>query len=201
MIPKRRFAILSITSAAALLAGGFGNEARHFRPGAADAYPHQKSEDVTVGAKPYTGDAQIGEAFGKKIDFAKYGVVPVLVVIENQRRMALDLRYLEVTLVASDGRHAKAVAPEELPFLASHPGKPSPPGMKSPIPLPKRKNPLNTTEISERAFAAKVIPPGDSASGFLYFEAQAEPGDKVYLNGLRDARSGQELLYFEFALQ
>jgi len=51
-----------------------------------------------------------------------------------------------------------------------------------------------------RAFAAKMLPPGDSASGFFYFEARPEVGDKIYLNGLRDARSGEEILYFEFPL-
>jgi hypothetical protein len=45
-----------------------------------------------------------------------------------------------------------------------------------------------------------MLPPGDSASGFFYFEAKSEAGDKLYLNGVRDARSGQELLYFEFPL-
>jgi hypothetical protein len=51
-----------------------------------------------------------------------------------------------------------------------------------------------------RAFAAKMLAPGDSASGFVYFEAHPEAGDKLYVNGLRDARTQQELLYFEFGL-
>jgi hypothetical protein len=122
------------------------------------------------------------------------------VVVENKRDKALDLRHFEVSLVAADGRHAKAVPPEELPFLATAGKHPSQTGVKAPIPLPKKKNPLSTSEIVERAFAAKVLPPGDSASGFLYFEATSEAGDKLYINGLRDARSGQDLLYFEFPL-
>jgi hypothetical protein len=69
-----------------------------------------------------------------------------------------------------------------------------------PNPLPKKKNPLNAPQIVERAFAAKMLPPGDSASGFFYFDARPETGDKLYLNGLRDTPSGQEILYFEFGL-
>ena len=72
--------------------------------------------------------------------------------------------------------------------------------MPMPIPLPKKKNPLNNPEIAERAFAAKVLAPGDAASGFVYFEAQPERGDKLYVNGLRDVRSGHDLLYIEFPL-
>ena len=55
--------------------------------------------------------------------------------------------------------------------------------------------------ISTRAFSAKMLAPGDSASGFVYFEAKTEAGDKLYLDGMKDARSGQDLLYFEFPLE
>ncbi len=46
-----------------------------------------------------------------------------------------------------------------------------------------------------------MLPPGDTASGFFYFEAKPESGDSVYVNGLRDARSGKEVMYFEFELK
>lgn len=155
---------------------------------------------MTVGAKPFTSEELINSAFGKKIDFLKYGVVPVLVVIENKRDKALDLRDLEASLVATDGRHVKAVAPEDLPSLATTGKQHLQTGVRVPVPLPKKKNPLNNPEIATRAFSAKMLAPGDSASGFLYFEAQPEAGDKLYLDGMRDARSGQGLLYFEFPL-
>jgi hypothetical protein len=200
LIPKNRFVILSISSAIVFGAALLARDDKRFQAGAAVDYPHQKSENVTVGAKPYNSDELVTSAFGKKIDFARYGVVPVLVVIENQRDKPLDLRDMQASLVAADGRHAKAVAPEDLPFLVTTGKHPSTTMPRSPVPLPKKKNPLNDTEIIVRAFSAKMLPPGDAVSGFFYFEAQAEQGDKLYLNGLRDGRSGQELLYFEFPL-
>ena len=196
MIPKTRFVISSITLVA--LAAGATSD-REFRVGPATDYAHQSAEKVTVGAKPYNTEELTAEAFGKKTDLLRYGVLPVLVVIENKRDKALDLRDVEVSLVASDGRHASAVNPEDIPFLARH-GRRSPP-VQTPIPLPKKGNPLNAPEIVTRAFSAKMLPPGDSASGFFYFEARSEAGDKLYLNGLRDARNGQDILYFEFALE
>jgi hypothetical protein len=199
LISKTRFLILSIASLVALSVL-FADDSKRFHAGQADSYAHQKSEDVTIGAKAYDNVDLVASAFGKKIDFPKYGVVPVLVVVENKRGQALDLRELEASLVAADGRHAKSVAPEDLFSLAVAGKHPSPTGVHSPVPLPKKKNPLNSPEIVERAFAAKMLPPGDSASGFFYFEAQAEKGDKLYLNGFRDARSQQQLLYFEFPL-
>jgi hypothetical protein len=178
---------------------GAASSNKEFRPGTAAEYPHQTGDRVTVGAKPFNTEELTAEAFGKKTDLLRYGVLPVLVVIENKRDKALDLRDLEVSLVAADGRHASAVNPEDSPFLARHARRPPP--VQTPIPLPKKGNPLNSPEIVTRAFSAKMLPPGDSASGFFYFEARSEQGDKLYLNGLRDARSGQDILYFEFALE
>ena len=200
MISRTRFVTSSITLALAAGLVLLAAEDKSFRAGAATSYAHQQSENVTVGAKPYNTDAQTTEAFGKKADFAKYGVLPLLLVIENRRSKALDLRNLEVSLVAADGRHAAAVSADELPFLATNGKHPSQNPVHVPIPLPKKKNPMNAPEIAARQFSAKVIAPGDSASGFFYFEAKAEAGDRLYLNGMKDARSGQELLYFEFPL-
>ncbi|HLH03086.1 MAG TPA: hypothetical protein VKX25_09970 [Bryobacteraceae bacterium] len=187
--------------AAVLLASTMAAEDKGFRAGPASSYPHQESEKVTIGAKPYTSADDVESAFGKKIDFGRYGVVPVLVVVENKREKALDMRELEASLVATDGRQAKAVPPEDLPFLATEGHPPNQTGVKLPVPvhIPK-KNPLNSPEIAIRAFSAKMLAPGDSASGFFYFEAKPEAGDKLYVNGLKDARSQQELLYFEFGL-
>jgi hypothetical protein len=198
VIPRTRFVISSIALAVGAAVVGTSAEDKPFRAGAASDYAHQTSEQVTIGAKSYDTQELTAEAFGKKTDLLKYGVLAVLVVIENKRQKTLDLRNLEVNLVAADGRHAGPVSPEDIPFL----GKRSKTPTMNPVPnpLPKKKNPLNAPQIVERAFAAKMLPPGDSTSGFFYFEARPEAGDKLYLNGLRDTPSGKEILYFEFGL-
>ena len=198
MIPRTRFVISSIALAVVVAAGSARTAEKPFRPGAASEYAHQTSDQVTVGAKSFDTEELTTEAFGKKIDLLRYGVLPVLVVIENKRDKTLDLRYLEVNLVAADGRHAAAVNPEDL-FALGRPQKP-PKINPVPNPLPKKKNPLSAPEIVERAFSARMLPPGDSASGFFYFEAQPERGDKLYLNGLRETLTEREIMYFEFGL-
>ena len=201
MIPRTCFVISSIALAAGALATGAPGWTgdKEFRPGTANEYAHQSADRVIVGAKQFNTEDLTAEAFGKKADLLRYGVLPVLVVIQNNRDKALDLRELEVNLVGVDGRHVNAVDPQDIPFLWKHGRKP--PAVTLPVPLPKKGNPLNAPQIVTRAFAAKLVPPNDSVSGFFYFEAQSEPGDKLYLNGLRDARSGQDILYFEFALE
>ena len=200
-MPGTRFLIPSITLAAVLLLGARASDDEPFRALAASEYAHQTVQQVTVGAKAYDTQELTAQAFGKKADLLKYGVFPVLVVVENKRAESLDIRQLEVSLVASDGRHVTAVSPDELPFLTKN-GKrqPSGPAIPLPVPMPKKKNPLADDSIVARAFVAKMLPPGDSASGFFYFEARPERGDSVYLNGLREARSGKEIMYFEFPL-
>jgi hypothetical protein len=199
VIPGTRFVISSIALAWALAGTGGAASDNIFRPGPASGDAHQSADEVTVGAKPYDNEDLTAEAFGKKADLLKYGVLPILVVIENKRQKPLDLRNLEVNLVSADGRHVGPMNPEDIPYLGKQAKRPSV-TPRSPIPLPAKKNPLNVPEIVQRAFSAKMLPPGDSASGFFYFEAKGEAGDKLYLNGLRDARSQEEILYFEFPL-
>jgi hypothetical protein len=67
--------------------------------------------------------------------------------------------------------------------------------------LSKHKNPLDAWEIEGRAFSAKMIPSGESAGGFFYFQTGHRPGSRVYVTGLEEASSRRELLYFEFPLK
>jgi hypothetical protein len=196
VILKFRFVISSI----ALTAMAAGGSAVPFHAGPASEYAHQSSDQVTIGAKSLSTGDQVADVFGKKVDLLKYGVLPVLVVIENKRQKTLDLRDVEVNLVSADGRHVSSVNPEDVPFLGTAGHHPHKSPVPLPIPLPGKRNPLNSPEIVTRAFSAKVLPPGHSVSGFFYFEAKPEPGDSLYLNGLRDTPSGREILYFEFPI-
>ncbi len=141
----------------------------------------------------------VHEVFGKKVDFERYGVSPVLVVIQNDRKQTIDLRSIEVSLVAADGRHAQAVKPDDIQLLAGRGQRPQ--EVPMPIRLPKRKASIASPEISQHAFSAPMLAPGDSASGFFYFEAAVEPGDKLYVSGLQEAPSGKDIMFFEFPVR
>ena len=64
----------------------------------------------------------------------------------------------------------------------------------------KVKNPLANGEIGIRAFSAPVLPPGDQAIGFFYFQTSYRLGAKVYITGIKESATGKELLYFEIPL-
>jgi hypothetical protein len=169
-----------------------------WRAGKAADYSHQSTDKVTIGAKAFKSAEDTEPAFGKKADFNKYGFLPVLVVVENQQGETVDLKNMQVELVAANGNHVHAVVPDDVPYIAK-PGQ-RPTQQKLPFPTPKKKNPLAIPEVQNRAFAAQMLPTGDSASGFFYFEAKPAPGMKLYLSGLRLKPSGKELFYFEIEL-
>ena len=52
--------------------------------------------------------------------------------------------------------------------------------------------------VEGRAFAAKMIPPGQPASGFFYFRARYRRGAFLYVNGVREGN--KELFFSEIPL-
>jgi hypothetical protein len=189
------FVILSIPFAALPWLAARASDAAPWRPGKATDYSNQTNEKVAIGVKEFSNPDEAAAVFGPKVDLNKYGFLPVLVVIENHRTQTLDLQALEVELVAPNGNHVKPVAADDIPYIAKPGQRPS--MQKLPFPTPKKKNPMAGGSLTERAFAAKLIPAGDSASGFFYFEAHADPDLKLYLSGFKEIPSGHELFYFE----
>ena len=52
-----------------------------------------------------------------------------------------------------------------------------------------------------RAFAAKMLPPGESASGFFYFQVPHRAGSVLYITGIREASTRRELFYIEIPFE
>jgi hypothetical protein len=192
--------LILLTSIAMAFAGD--KDHPRFDPGPATGFPnHQTASGVTVAAVPYETDAQAQPAFGK-VNPYKYGVLPVLVVIQNDSKAAIRADRMKIAYIGPD--HGK-IEPTPAPELRYLHGAKEPKMVPGPLPggLPhvgKPKQPLAEWEIEGRAFAAKMIPPGQTATGFVYFQTGHRTGSTLYLAGLVDAATGQELLYFELPL-
>jgi hypothetical protein len=168
-----------------------------FHAPAAGSMPHhQITAPLTVGADPYVAGEKLKAAFGKLVP-AQYGVLPVLVVIQNDGSKTIRLENLRAEYVARNER-VEATGARDVRY-AKPPRQPN--IALGPLSNRSKKNPLDAWEIEGRAFAAKMLPPGNTASGFFYFQADLEPGATIYLSGLSEAESGKELLYFEIPLQ
>jgi hypothetical protein len=178
-----------------------GKEEPKFVPGTAASYPsHQTSEKVTIGVKAYFDDEDVRPVFGKKNPY-NYGVLPVLVVIQNDGPKTIRVKTLQAVWVSPDRDRVEATPAKDVRYLR---GPQRPPEIGTgPASIPKlasHKNPLDTWEIEGRAFAAQMLPPGQSASGFFYFQTGYQRGANLYLSGLQEAESGKELLYFEIPI-
>jgi len=195
-----RLSIAVLIVIAAGVASAQKKDEGRFAPGPASSFPSRQTNDnVTVAAVAYDSDELTHTAFGK-LNPNQYGVLPVLVIIQNDTGQAIRLDNLTVEFIDAANRSVEATPASEVQYLGAGPQRPSP--KTSPLPsLIKHKNPLSAWEIEGRAFAAKILPPHESANGFFYFQARILPGAKFYLTGIQQAGSGKDVFYYEIPLE
>jgi len=192
----------SIALFAALALASAADKDVRFAPGRAASYPTKQTNDkVTVAAVPYVMEDQVKSAFGK-LDPNKHGVLPVLIVIQNDSGQALRMDEIKVEYILPDRSKVEATPAKELPYTS---GLRMPSIQNSPLPtgtprVSRKKHPLADPQMELRGFAARMLPPGEQASGFFFFQTVNRRGSKVYLTGIREANSGKELFYFEIPL-
>ena len=199
---KALLLLLPVLMAAAPAFADKKDEAR-FSPGPVASYAtKQTNENVTIALKPYDTEELAHTAFGKLNPY-QYGILPILVIVQNDTNETLRLDSMRVKYTDYDGSEIEATPAAEVPYAVDHPQRPSNP-VALPIPpelRKKHKSPLSGPEIETRAFAAKMLPAHESASGFFYFQAHHRPGASVYIKGLKQASSGKELFYFDIPLK
>jgi hypothetical protein len=187
--------LLLLLGAAITVAAGKDDQPFKARP-VSDYPAKQTISKVTIAVEAFDEDGKAQEAFGKKHPY-QFGVLPVLVVIQNNSDKALNLDQMKVEYQMGRTR-VEATPAADVPFIIG-PNKPN--MIPGPIPTrPKvtgKKNPLRAEQIQMRAFSARMLPPGDSASGFFYFQTQHRGTAEAYVSGIREAATGQELFYFE----
>jgi hypothetical protein len=191
----RGFLLILLLSISAYGAG----KDKRFRVEAATSYANKQSAGgLTIAAVPYVTSEQSKTAFGK-VNPHDFGVLPVLVVMQNDTGKTLRLEDMAITYVTPEGRKVDETPAEDVPYLegAQRPNLGGPP---LPIPRRKKKNKLAIPEIDGLAFHARMIPAGNAAHGFVYFQAGHRKGSMLYIRGIVEASTGKELLYFEVPL-
>jgi hypothetical protein len=195
LVFKRLFLFLSIAAAFAADKEGEKFEARP----AAEYKARQTIAKVTIGTQVFVSDEEARVPFGKNNPY-KYGILPVLVVIQNDGPQAISLEAMKAEYVTADRNRIYATPARDVRFV-NGPQKPNVAiGPTGPKIGKTKKNPLAEWEIEGRAFAAKMLPPGQSASGFFYFQTGFMRSSTLYVSGIKDTKSGEELFYFEIPL-
>src|SRR5436305_9715754 len=147
---KRLILVLSIAAAYAA-----DKDAGSFKPGTAASYAnHQTNARITIGVEPYATDDKAKLAFGK-VNPYQYGILPVLVVIQNDSEQSIKLDRLKVEYVGPGHDRVDATPAREIRYLRP-PQRPN--VITGPAGIPKvlktNKNPLREWEIEGREFAA-----------------------------------------------
>jgi len=158
------------------------------------------SQGVTIAAVPYITEEQTKTAFGK-LNPNNYSVLPVLLVIENTGNGTIRVDRLKLEYVAPGDVRIENTPARDVKYLEGAARPTMIPGPPVGVHVKTRKSPLNEWEIDGRAFNADMVPPHDKAGGFIYFQTAPGRGAKVVINGLVDAKSGQELFFFEIPLE
>jgi hypothetical protein len=188
--------------AVSIAASGADDDKPRFDAKPASAYAHKlTSEKVTIAAEPMETDEQTREPFGK-INPYRYGVLPVLIVIQNDGPDAIRIDRMRLIYTLPDRSKVEATPAQDVRFIH---GTKQPKTVSAPtggVKIAKGpKNPLAEWEIEGRAFAAKMLPPGQTASGFVYFQVpQSSQAATVTIDGLVNAVTGKELYYFEIPM-
>ena len=177
------------------------NTAPKFAPGSASSYASKQTNDgVTIAVRTYDTEELAHSAFGD-VNPYQYGILPVLVIVQNDTNETLRLDRLQASYEGLDDKRIDATPAADVPYAVESPKRPNAP-VASPIPIKKKhKNPLGGGEVETRAFAARMLPPHETAYGFFYFQTHHRPGDSVYLTGIKFASSGKDVFYFEIPVK
>ena len=200
-ISVRASAVLALCMCLTALAPVNAADRPTFQAKPVDQYANkQTAEGVTMAAEAFTTDDQAKTAFGK-LNPWRYNILPVLVVIRNDGASAISLEKMHFEYELPDHSRADSIPASEVKY-SQGPNRPKMAvGPLGGVKVSGGKNPLNVPEIEVRAFAAKMLPPGESASGFVYFETDvSSAGASLYVTGLKNAATGKDLYYFEIPL-
>ncbi|MBY0504810.1 MAG: hypothetical protein K2X03_12925 [Bryobacteraceae bacterium] len=167
-----------------------------FKPEPIASYEFKvKLDGVTIAAQAFHTEALAQKAFGK-LNPNQYEVLPVLVIIENTRDKAIRVDQMSIQYITPGVGKI-----DHTPYLELlgrvGPSRPNLGPQPFPIPRRTKKNPFNQPEVEARAWAAKMIGPGETAHGFFYFQTRHTTSSRLYLTGIFEPATNKELYYYE----
>src|ERR1035441_8268434 len=129
---------------------------------------HQSNAQITIGVDPYVALDKVQLAFGK-LQPNQYGILPVLVVIQNDSGKAIGLGRLKAEYAGPNHERIEATPARDVRYLKP-PQRPSAidgPAGRVKV-LKSKKNPLDEWEIEGRAIVRRrlmlfSVAPSDSA--------------------------------------
>jgi hypothetical protein len=182
--------------------------ADHVAPPAGDAddYPAldvHPSEHVAIAADPYNTPSKISIF---RVDYMKYGFMPIRIIITNNRDTPISLADAHITFITPAGDKLQTAEVPDVERRIDKIKNPSTTGYKLPGPLPRIGNKSATkskdieADFQSFEYSAIVVQAHSTCAGFFFYDLNSVPhplvGGKLNLSTLRDS-TGKELFYFE----
>jgi hypothetical protein len=161
---------------------------------------HDK-EQVAIAVEPYNTKEKVSIFH---IDYLKYDVMPVRLIVTNQGDRPISLRDARILFETAAGDRIQSAEPDDINRLMNPRERPSTIPMPVPIPAIHRKPKDYYKQIKADfdtfEYQALAVEPHTTRAGFLFYDltglANPLKGAHMYLRVLRDA-NGQELYSFE----
>lgn len=159
------------------------------------------AEKVAIAADPYNTR---GKASIFRVDYLKYGFIPIRIIVTNNSNQAISLADAHIVFVTAAGQNLQTA---EIPDVARRVNRIRNPGggVKLPGPLPRigNRSTVKTKAIREDfrefEYSAATVPAHATRSGFLFYDLEglANPlaGAKLSLDTIHFA-DGKDLFFF-----
>jgi hypothetical protein len=159
------------------------------------------NEHLAIAVEPY--DTKEKESIFH-VDYTKYGVMPVRLIITNLGDAPVSLRDARILFETASGERVQAAEPDDVERLMNPRQRPSTLPMPGPIPgvhlKPKNKNKDVEDDFSTFEYQALVVEPHTTRAGFLFYVLSGLnhplPGAHMYVSDVKNV-DGNELFYFE----
>ena len=182
---------------------------KHFNPPPANpagTYPlHETHSDekVTIAVEP-CDTPETTKVF--KVNYHGYGLYPVRLIITNDSDSTLMLDDLKIEYITAGRNKLQPATDDDIYRRLVKPSKveKGDPGIKLPIPIGRKKQPISSDTIEEyhtAQFQKMPVTPHSTNSGYLFFDAWEEapaPGAHLDLSGIRAGT--KELFYFDIPM-
>jgi hypothetical protein len=162
---------------------------------------HQAFQDLVIGAYPCDTQDKVLELFDTDKLFER-GLMPVLIVVENEGVAPVQLSATQIFLVDRSGQRNPPIPyTDVLVEISSKKSKSNLPNIKDLHKLVKKEMLL---DFEHKAFGEKMIAPGSSDHGVVFYRRPADgnlSGYRLYFPEIVNVTDNSRLMFFEFDLR
>ncbi len=168
---------------------------------AAEYAAHQDFQGMVFAGQVFNTQESIQQIFDTKALF-KHGIMPVLIVIENRNNFAVRIHSNDIFLIGPDNLQHRALKVEDVLISVAF-DRPLSSASTNPRMVLGRINRKLSSDFEHKSFAEKLIAPGGSDYGVVFFtllQGEALQGARLYLPEIHNITENEPLIFFEFEL-